>query len=335
MSSEGVFVTGATGFLGGTLVRKLLARGNDVTASGRQISKLDALAGLGARILPLDLGVSEKSNRATDPLAHDMPTCRAMVHCAALSSPWGRRADFERANIRGTQTAIELAREIGVSRFVYISTPSVYFQFADQENVSEETPLPRPVNDYAATKLEAEALVLEATDIDPVVLRPRGLYGAGDKALLPRLLLAARAGALPLMRGGAAAIDLTHIDDVVDAVMAAIEVEGLEGERVFNVSGGVMLPVKDIVEAACARQGIELRWRPLPVAMVMMYARAAEAVCRMRPSFPEPRITAYAAGLFAYRQSLNISRAETHLGWRPKIGFDEGLEMTFAGGGVL
>lgn len=328
--SSAIFVTGATGFLGGTLVRKLLGAGRTVVASGRQEEKLEALAELGAHVLRLDLGAGN-----ADVIAQDLPDCRAFVHCAALSSPWGRRADFERANIIGTQTALEIARRLGAARFVHISTPSVYFAFADQEGVSEETALPPSVNDYAATKRQAETLVLAATELDPVILRPRGLYGAGDKALLPRLLLAARERPLPLMRNGRAGIDLTHVDDVVAAALAALEVRGALAERVFNVSGGEMLPVRDVVEAACAREGIKARWRVLPVPVVMGYARAMETIYRMRPSFPEPPITAYAAGLFAFRQSLDISRAEKHLGWRPKISFDEGLERTFSGRGMV
>ena len=325
MSGDAVFVTGATGFLGGTLVRGLLAEGRGVVASGRRADRLDILDRIGAQVLPLDLGADDV---ALDAAA--LPACEAMVHCAALSSPWGRREDFERANIVGTRTAIALARRLGVRRFVHISTPSVYFQFQDQEGVTEDSALPHPVNAYADTKAAAEKLVLAAGDLDPVVLRPRGLYGSGDEALLPRLIAAARMRPLPLMRGGVAAIDLTHIDDVARAVLAALRADKVGGGRVFNVSGGVMLPIVEIVDAACGRAGIAARWRRLPVGLVMAFARGAEAVCRLQPNYPEPPLTAYAAGLFSYRQSLDLSRADAHLDWRPEVSFEEGLSRTFA-----
>ena len=326
MSAGAVFVTGATGFLGGVLVRRLLADGREVVASGRNADRLQDLRGLGASVLPLDLGAD-----LSEMTEMDWPSCGAVVHCAALSSPWGKRADFVRANIVGTQNAIEIARRLGAKRFVHISTPSVYFQFADQENVSEEMALPKPVNVYAGTKRAAEKLVLEAGELDPVVLRPRGLYGAGDEALLPRLLAAAAARPLPLMRGGVAGIDLTHVEDVASAALAALRADEGVAERVFNISGGALLPVVEIVEAACARAGVRAAWRKVPVGVVLAYARTLETVCRLRPSYPEPALTAYAAGLFAFRQSLDISRAQKHLGWTPKIGFEEGLERTFAG----
>jgi len=329
MSGKSVFVTGATGFLGGTLVRVLLVEGWNVVASGRQADRLQILQKLGARILPLDL-----SDADLDKTKGLLDGCSHMVHCAALSSPWGKRAEFVKANIVGTQMAISLARQMNIGRFVHISTPSVYFRFADQEGVSEDQPLPRPVNAYAETKAAAEQLVLAAHELDPVILRPRGIYGAGDKALLPRLLDAVKQRPLPLMRNGAGAIDLTHVDDVVGAILTALKAEHLARHRIFNISGGTILPIKDVVEAACARAKIKARWRKLPVGLVMTYARGAEAICKLLPNSPEPPLTSYSAGLFAYRQSLDISRSGVHLGWTPKISFEEGLERTFASGNM-
>lgn len=326
---KGVLITGATGFLGGALSRALLREGADVIALGRQPEALDALARAGAITLARDLAT---------PGAHlpppGLPAISHMVHAAALSSPWGRPEAFRLANVEGTRSALGLARALGVTRFVHISTPSVYFRFRDQENVTEDAPLPTPVNAYAATKREAETLVAAAMDLDPVILRPRGLYGVGDTALLPRLLAVARRRALPLMRRGQAATDLTHIDDVVSAVLAALRAPaggdaGGAGPRVFNISGGVALPIREVVEAVCARHAISPRWRPLPFALVRALAHAGEALSRRLPGEPEPPVTAYGAGLFAFRQTLDLSRARHALGWQPRIAFAEGLARTF------
>lgn len=317
-----ILVTGATGFLGGALSRHLLAEGARVIATGRDRERLDALAGAGAETVQFDL---------TAGVRPEISACEAVVHCAALSSPWGQWRDFAAANIDGTKAALELARAAGAKRFVHISTPSLYFRFADQIGVRETDPLPPPVNAYAKSKLMAEQIVLDAQDLDPIILRPRGLYGAGDTALLPRLIRTAKTRALPLMRDGIAATDLTHIDDVVSAIMAALRVTPNADARVFNVSGGVALPIRDVVDAACAKAGVEARWRPVPVWLANAYARTGEAIARMMPSMPEPPVTAYSVGLFAFQQTLDISAAEAHLGWTPNVSFKEGLERTFAG----
>ena len=313
-------VTGATGFLGGALCRVLLARGDSVIALGRSWDKLDALAKIGAETYSVDLA---------GPCPDVDFTADAMVHAAALSSPWGLRADFLAANVTGTETALEVARASRAERFVHISTPSLYFQFHDQLGVKEDHPLPPPVNAYAETKGMAETLAAAAHDLEPIILRPRGLYGKGDTSLLPRLIKAAEMRPLPLVNGGRAATDLTHVDDVVGAILAALDAPADMSQLVFNISGGAALNVRDVATKAAARAGVEARWRKVPTAMLMAYARTSEAIAKLRPGRPEPAITAYGAGLFAYTQTLDISAARQHLNWQPKISFEQGLAMTF------
>ena len=317
-----VLVTGATGFLGGALSRRLMSQGHDVVALGRSPEKLAKLAAEGAQTVAIDLSSSAPSPNIT---------CDAAIHCAALSSPWGRDLDFLRANIFGTKIALQLARHGGAKRFIHISTPSIYFRFQDQADVAEDMPLPPPVNAYVRTKAAAEQLVLAAIDLDPIILRPRGIYGAGDTTLLPRMLHAARKRALPLMNDGRAATDLTHIDDVVDAVCAALTTTAPLNQRFFNVSGGVPLNVREVAEQVGRKAGVPVRWRKAPVDLVLAYARAGEALCRLLPKYPEPSVTAYSAALFAFTQTLDISAAKAQLGWSPRIGFAEGFERTFAG----
>lgn len=316
-----IIVTGATGFLGGALTERLLSQGIDVTALGRDRAKLAMLEAKGAQPLELDLA---QPNRPSD-LAAD-----AVIHCAALSSPWGTHAAFHAANVIGSKNAIAIARAAGVRRFVHISTPSVYFRFDDQIAVREDTSLPKPVNAYAHTKRQAEMLVLDAANLDPIVLRPRGLYGPGDTTLLPRLVKVARQRALPLMNQGRAATDLTFITDVADAAIAATTYQGALNQRIFNVSGGQALNVRDVAERTAERANVKVRWRSAPTELVLNAARCMEAVCARLPHRPEPPITAYSAALFAFTQTLNIEAAAKHLGWAPKVSFNEGLDRTFA-----
>lgn len=315
-----IWVTGATGFLGGRVAENLLESGHAVIASGRQAHALERLRQQGARTLAFDLA---------DRTQPDLPAVDAVVHCAALSSPWGRFADFHRANVLGTRSALALARQAGARRFVHISTPSVYFRFRDQLNVRETQPLPSPVNAYAATKARAEDEVLKHEALDPVILRPRGLYGRGDTALLPRLMTAARERPLPLMNQGETVTDLTHVDDVVSAVQAALDLAPNPAQRLFNISGGEALRLKTVTEEAGRRAGIQVRWRRVPSWVALAYARGLETIARISPGDREPRITAYSVGLFAYSQTLDISAARDVLGWTPRISIQEGLDRTF------
>jgi len=315
-----IVVSGATGFLGGHLCAHLAALGYAVLGLGRDAGKGATLRDKGCRFEAVDLA-------ETDRLA-TTETADVFIHAAALSSAWGPRAAFERANVTGTRHALAIARALGVRRFVFISSPSVYFRFCDQLHVSETMPLPPPVNPYAASKVLAEDLV-RASGLDAIILRPRGLYGPGDTALLPRLIRAA-AHPIPLPRKGQAVTDLTFVDDVVRAIVCAMDAPARFAGRTYNISGGEALAMRDIIGRAASAAGIRTRFQPCPAAVVLTAARLAEAAAWLRPGQPEPVLTVYGAGLLAFSQTLDISRARDELGFRPQVSFADGLRRTFA-----
>lgn len=315
-----VLVTGATGFLGGAILRHLQEIGQPAIGLGRDPARIAALRAQGFDLRAADL---------TQPLqTAGFGAVQAIVHSAALSVPFGRTRDFISANVTATRNMVTLAEQLRVARFVHISSAAVSFAPKDQLNVQEDAPLPRPFNAYAATKAQAERIVLGSPVLSAIVLRPRGIYGAGDTALLPRLLRAAMRGPLPLLRSGQARIDLTHIDDVVAAVMAGLRSD-VSGE-IFNITGGEVVPVTQIATSACAAAGQPLRWRKLPLGPVMALAGAVETASLLLPNRPEPAITRYGLALFAYAQSLDIGKAQRLLHWSPQVSFADGLVRTFA-----
>lgn len=324
-----VLVTGASGFLGSHVLARLAASGIPALGLGRDAQRCAALQAAGHRVIRHDL--SQPFDATLDA---ELGKIDRIVHCAALSAPFGRLADFEAANVTATRNLLDFAARQRIGRFVHISSPSVCFAFRDQLNLAEDAALPDPVNHYARTKREAERLVLAAPPVHPVVLRPRGIYGAGDRALLPRLVKAAKSRPLPLFRDGRACIDLTHVDDVVDAIMDALSAPQVAEGQVFNVSGGEVLPVRRIADEACARAGFKASWRRMPIWPAMLAAGAMEVVALGLPGRPEPPVTRYGLGLFAYAQSLDLAKAKRVLGWAPKISFEAGLDRTFVGGGL-
>ncbi len=314
-----VVVSGATGFLGGHLCRYLNGQGHEVIGVGRDPEKG---AKLDVRFEAVDLGTSDALKRVAE--------ADSFVHCAALSSNWGRREAFERANVTGTRNALAIAERLGVKRFVHISSPTVAFRFRDQLNLSEDTPVPAPVNAYAASKQQAEHIVRASPAVGPIILRPRGIYGPGDSALLPRLLRAAQSGALPLINHGQAVTDLTYVDDVVQAIDLALMAPDICNGRTYNISGGEAISIKSIISQAAEAAKIPVSFTGIPVALAMTAARIAELTANLTPGRPEPLFAAYSVGVMAYSQTLDISAAKRELGYSPHISFADGLRRTFS-----
>ena len=304
-------VTGATGGLGIALTAALLEAGYSVRASGRQPAALARLERMGAEPFAGDL--TARTDAACDGID-------AVFHAAALSSPWGPDAAFQRANVDLTRTLLASARGAGADGFVFVSSPSVYARWRDQIGITEATPLPRrPLNAYARTKREAEAQVLaaDAPGFRTVAVRPRAIVGPDDAVLLPRILRIVRRGRFPLFRGGRALVELTDARDAARALMLADVHRERAGGRAINVAGGRPLPVAALVPRLGEALGVEVRIAPVPMLLGQGLAVASEAVARVLPGRPEPVLTPYTLSTLAWSQTFDLAGARDLIGYRP------------------
>lgn len=216
MSGARVLVTGASGFLGGHVVPELQRHGYEVFAAGRNEQALARVADDYHRVLG-DLAALR---------ARDLPV-DAVIHCAALSAPWGHWRDFREANVDGTGHVVEFARRNRVRRVVHVSSPSVYAAPRDRIGIREsDVDRSNRLNGYIRSKIAAEDLLLDALDsgtiAELVIVRPRGLIGVGDPSLVPRLLdVHARIG-VPIFGGGDNLIDVTAVENVASALRLAL-----------------------------------------------------------------------------------------------------------------
>lgn len=320
-----VLVTGGTGFMGRHVVWRLVAEGAEVVFTGRSAAAAATVEAFGtgdARWVSLDHG----TRGAAVALREAALGADAVVHCAALSSPWGLPAAFERANVTSTAEVLAACRAHGLRRLVHISTPSLYFGFRDQQGIREDAALPPPANHYVRTKREAEALVCAQAPPQTVVLRPRALFGPWDQTLVPRLLRVMRRGAVPLMRRGRALSDLTYIDNAVEAVWLALTRPLPRPLCVYNVTNGEPRPLADLLAVMAREFGVPLRTRALPWPLVSVLARGLELAYRVAGADQEPPLTRYSAGVLAFDQTLDISALRDELGYRPLVGLEEGMQ---------
>ena len=318
-----VVVTGASGFLGGRLTELLLEQGREVIALGRNPVALARLSELGVTTHSGDLGDREF-------LSSVLPQNASLVHCGALSSPWGRPFEFYRSNVLATQTLCSVALEKRMTRMVHISTPSVYVERASKEWIQEHDPLPATmINDYADSKLKAERIVGEygALGLESVILRPQGIFGPRDTAILPRLLRVASKGFVPVM-DETVRIDLTYVDNVVSAIFCALSSGSGSIGEVFNITNGEPVNQLLTLESLLGRLGYRVRRKHIPLERAWRIAGLLEGFHRLFLPEREPLLTRYGVCTLAYTRTLSIQKAEKLLGYRPMIGMAEGLERT-------
>lgn len=316
-----VIVTGATGFLGSYVVKALEQDGYRVLAMGRDLRKGVELNNGQTRFVYLELTDKNKVFSVLSELTANYQI-QSVIHCAALSSAWGKASDFQKANVEATKYLLDAVAHYQIPRFVFVSSTSVYFNFKDQWDISEDSPVARPfANAYAQSKYQAEREVLKFKDkIHTVIIRPRGLIGVGDPAIAPRLMKVSERGWFPLIRGGQAQIDITYIKNVADALLLAMNADITSGE-IFNISNGEPIKVKSLVSQLIQLANINCSLVKVPYPVIMASAGAMESAATMFGT-GEPLYTRYSVGLIAISQTLNIDKARNLLGYQPKYSID-------------
>ena len=311
-----VAVTGASGFIGGHVVRRLAARGDRVFAFGRRAApELADLPGVTylAWALPDELQAP--------------PRVDAVVHCAGTVSDWGPEAIFTCVNVEGTRAVLRAF--VGARRFVHLSTASVYDPQTPKRHVGEEAPYPdHYLNGYALTKMLAEVAVCEARP-DAVILRPHAVYGVGDNKLLPRLLEARWFGRQIAIGDGRNRISVTHVDNLVDAIECAVDGTA---SGTFNIADPVEPTVDELLRGVLAAAGLPARIAYVPTAIAWALSTAVESIATMLGRSDAPRLTRYVVAQFTQEYTLDLTAAAERLGYRPMRSYVEGIRETISAG---
>lgn len=298
-------VTGATGLVGSHVVERLRAAGDAVRAVVRRPDALEDLRRLGVDARSADLAA------ATD-LAALVDGVDVIVHCAGVVQMEGRPRDLWAVNVEGTERLLAASAQAGLRRFVHLSSVAVYG--AGPAPVGEEAPK-RPQGAYGKSKWAAEQALWRYHSegrVPGVALRPCAIYGGRDRHAWPILSRLARMRVVPLPSGGRRLLDLVHVSDVVDAVLAAASEPGAAGHA-YNVTDGETHSYRDIFDAYARVAGRRPAIVPVPALLVTVAAR----IGGLR------RVRAFALDLH-----YAIDAARRDLRYRPQVGLEEGLRRT-------
>jgi nucleoside-diphosphate-sugar epimerase len=306
-----IAVTGAGGFVGGRLTAELARRGHNVIAYSRRPGPSPALCAERVTYRTWDL--------SRGPIAPP-PGVGAVVHCAARVSDWGADNAFLKANVDGTRAVLETFR--GPARFVYVSSASVYDPSRPKRMVTEDTPdAIHYLNAYARTKMLAECVVRDSGR-PALILRPHVVYGPGDRTLLPRLLAARRFGRLIAVGDGHNVLSVTHVDNLVQAILCSIEGDCNAGT--FNVADSEMATLDELLRTLLERLGLPPRIAYIPTWIATPLAALLECSYRLAGASRAPLLTRYIVCQLANDYTLDISRAQRILGYAPTFTFRDG-----------
>jgi 2-alkyl-3-oxoalkanoate reductase len=316
-----ILVTGGSGFLGQHLARALLDQGHQVRLMGRDMAPARGLIAAGAQPIVADL-------RDQPAVIAACAGADVVYHVGALSAPWGRRDDFYAINVGGTAAVLAGCRSHAVRRMIYVSSPSVVFDGRDHRNLTEAAPYPRRfASVYSRTKKLGEDLVNAGSWCESVIVRPKAIFGPGDRSLLPRMIAAARQGRLPQIGDGRNLVDLTYVENVADALVLALDAKAAAG-KTYMITNDEHVRLWDVIRTVLRRLSIPSNLRRVPLALALAAASLME--CRAALTGREPLLTRYSAAILGRTQTYDISAARRDLGYRPRISVADGIERTLA-----
>ena len=319
-------ITGATGLLGSHIAEQLHRAGRPVRALVRPTSDTGFLD---------SMGVEKAVGDVTDPagLGEAMRGVETVYHAAAQVGDWGPWHRFVAITIDGTANMLAAAHDAGVKRFCHVSSISAHGHPDGDGLVLDET-APLGVNlhkwsYYSRAKVQAEQLAWQAHkdgEVPVTVVRPSWLYGPRDRASLPRLIRAIRTGKAKLIGPGDNRLNLTYAgNEAAGCILAATNPDAL-GES-YDLAGDGEITQSEYLNKIAACIGAKPVTRKVPYRVARTAAFVMElfghAVGKKKP----PLVTRYAVWLIGRRCFFSSEKARTQLGWKPTVGYDEGIEV--------
>jgi nucleoside-diphosphate-sugar epimerase len=302
------FVTGGSGFVGGALIERLRREGWDVRALARSDRAAARVRELGAEPVMGDLDDVR------------IEGCEIAFHAAAKAEDFGDPAEFERVNVQGTRNVVHACRAGGVRRLVHVGTEAALMAGQPLVNVDERAEL-RPDSPvlYSSSVVRAA----NGDGLETVVVRPRFVWGKGDTNLLPRIVEMVRSGRFTWVGGGRQLTATTHIDNTVEGLWLA----ATRGEPggVWFVTDGDPVVFREFLTALVGTQDVEIPGKSVPAPVANAAAKVSEGLWRRLKRPGTPPLTRFAVWVSSQECTIDISRAERELGYRPVKTREEGL----------
>ncbi len=309
-----ILVSGASGFVGSAVARRLIEGGQRVRALVRPSSDRRNLDGLDLEVMEGDLGDKASLVRACE-------GCEGLFHVAADYRLWTLDpSQMFKTNVDGARSLMEAAKEAGVGRIVYTSSVATLGIPKDGSPGDEETPVSYSdmIGPYKQSKFRAEEVVrrmIAKNGLGAVIVNPSTPIGPRDVKPTPtgRMVVQAASGRMPAYVD--TGLNVVHVDDVADGHIAAFE-KGKVGER--YVLGGQDLTLKEILDAIAGITGRAAPKIQVPHGLIMPVAAVVEGWARLTRREKEPFVTIDGVRMARKKMFFSSAKARRELGDSPR-----------------
>ena len=320
---QNILVTGANGFIGSNLVKRLISEGNKVRSLVRKTSDLSFLNGLNTEIIYGDINDIESLKAA-------MKDIDLIFHVAGLAADWGPYILFDKVNFQGTKNVAKTASQAGVKKMVYIST--VAFHGFGKINMTEESPVAKNLIPYAETKYKAEQWLWQFqnhTDMKITAIRPGNVYGVNDRTFMLKYLEVMQTGKFMEVNKGRSKTCPVFIDNLIDIITLVSREEKANGEP-FIATDGLDINWHTFNTKLGDALGVKLPKMSIPYSVAYPIAKIYYGVHKTLGLKSEPFLTPYRINNGGKDYHFSINKLEQFFDYQPQTGLDEAIEKTVA-----
>ncbi|MCL1065339.1 NAD-dependent epimerase/dehydratase family protein [Shewanella olleyana] len=318
-----VFVTGAGGFLGKTICKRLRAANIEVVGFAR--GSYPDLSDMGVTMFQGDIA-------DYDSLFNAMQECDLVFHVASKAGVWGSRDSYFEPNVNGTANIIRACKQLNIERLVYTSTPSVTFAGEDEAGIDESAPYAdKFLNYYGHSKAIAEKMVLDANSeaLKTTALRPHLIWGPEDPHLVPRVIERAKIGKLKLVGKQDKLVDTIYVDNAAYAhILAAVDLSKTANAagKAYFLSNDEPITMASMLNKILACVDIAPVTKRVPAGVAYTAGVILESVYGLLKKQQEPIMTRFVARQLSTCHYFDISAAKQDFGYQALINIDEGMQ---------
>lgn len=324
-----VLVTGASGFIGRHLVRRLIARGDRVTCLVRATSQIDALRSAGAQWV-----VGDVTDRASVRQALAESQAETVFHLAGITTTL-RKDDFQRVNAGGTDAVAAACADCADMPVLVVVSSLAAAGPCTAGRPRVESDVPAPVSAYGRSKLAGElAAAVYAGAVPICIVRPPMVFGTGASGMMELFRAIARWGVHLVPGGGEHYVSVVHVADLVEGLLLVAEKgerlhpDGVTGQGIYFMAADDMLSYADLGQAmahALGKKRVAVVHLPGPV--VRLVGLCGEVMGRLRRRsgwVNRDKIDEALAGSW----TCSAAKAQAHLGWSPAAALTDRLHET-------